>query len=36
MIPIARPRIVVDGGEIFYIFRDEEREAGYRWRTLRL
>lgn len=25
MIPIARPRIVVDGGEIFYIFRDEER-----------
>lgn len=27
MIPIARPRIVVDGGEIFYIFRDEERES---------
>ena len=25
MIPIAPPRIVVDGGEIFYIFRDEER-----------
>lgn len=25
MIPIARPRIVVDKGEIFYIFRDEER-----------
>ena len=25
MIPIARPRIVVDGNEIFYIFRDEER-----------
>lgn len=25
MIPISRPRIVVEGGEIFYIFRDEER-----------
>lgn len=25
MIPIARPRIVVDGGEIYYVFRDEER-----------
>ena len=25
MIPIARPRIVVGGGEVFYIFRDEER-----------
>lgn len=25
MIPIARPRIVVDGSEIFYVFRDEER-----------
>lgn len=25
MIPIARPRIVVDGKEIFYVFRDEER-----------
>lgn len=25
MIPIARPRIVADKGEIFYIFRDEER-----------
>lgn len=25
MIPIARPRIVVDGDEVFYIFRDEER-----------
>lgn len=25
MIPIARPRIVVEGGEVFYIFRDEER-----------
>lgn len=25
MIPIARPRIVVDGKEAFYIFRDEER-----------
>lgn len=25
MIPIARPRIVVDGNEIFYVFRDEER-----------
>ena len=25
MIPIARPRIVVDGREIFYIFRDAER-----------
>ena len=25
MIPMARPRIVVDGGEIFYVFRDEER-----------
>lgn len=25
MIPMARPRIVVDGNEIFYIFRDEER-----------
>ena len=25
MIPIARPRIVVDGAEIYYIFRDEER-----------
>ena len=27
MIPIARPRIVVEGGEVFYIFRDEERES---------
>lgn len=25
MIPIARPRIAVDGKEIFYLFRDEER-----------
>lgn len=25
MIPIARPRIAVEGGEIFYVFRDEER-----------
>ncbi len=25
MIPIARPRIVVDGHKAFYIFRDEER-----------
>lgn len=25
MIPVARPRIVVDNGEIFYVFRDEER-----------
>lgn len=25
MIPIARPRIVVEDGEVFYIFRDEER-----------
>lgn len=25
MIPVARPRIVVDKGEIFYLFRDEER-----------
>lgn len=25
MIPIARPRIVVEGGEVFYIFRDGER-----------
>lgn len=25
MIPIARPRIVVDKGEIYYIFRDKER-----------
>ena len=25
MIPMARPRIVVDGGGIFYVFRDEER-----------
>lgn len=25
MIPIARPRIVVEGREIFYLFRDEER-----------
>ncbi len=25
MIPIARPRIVVDKGKAFYIFRDEER-----------
>ncbi len=25
MIPISRPRIVVDGGEILYLFRDEER-----------
>lgn len=25
MIPVARPRIVVEDGEIFYIFRDEER-----------
>lgn len=25
MIPIARPRIVVNEGEIYYIFRDEER-----------
>ncbi len=25
MIPIARPRLVVDGETIFYIFRDEER-----------
>lgn len=25
MIPIARPRIVVDGEKVFYIFRDEER-----------
>lgn len=25
MIPIARPRIVVEGDEVFYIFRDEER-----------
>lgn len=31
MIPIARPRIVVEGGEVFYIFRDEEREAVCRW-----
>ncbi|WP_294628669.1 BNR repeat-containing protein [uncultured Bacteroides sp.] len=27
MIPIARPRIVVEGGEVFYIFRDEERRS---------
>lgn len=27
MIPIARPRIVVEGGEVFYIFRDEERQS---------
>ena len=25
MIPIARPRIVVEAGETYYIFRDEER-----------
>ena len=25
MIPIARPRIVVEGDEVFYIFRDAER-----------
>ena len=25
MIPISRPRIVVDKGEVFYLFRDEER-----------
>lgn len=25
MIPVARPRIVVEDKEIFYIFRDEER-----------
>ena len=25
MIPIARPRLVVDGSEIYYVFRDEER-----------
>lgn len=25
MIPIARPRIVVQGNDVFYIFRDEER-----------
>lgn len=25
MIPMSRPRMVVDGGEIFYIFRDGER-----------
>ena len=25
MIPIARPRIVVDGKKVFYVFRDEER-----------
>ena len=25
MIPISRPQMVVEGGEIFYIFRDEER-----------
>lgn len=25
MIPIARPRIVVEGEEVFYVFRDEER-----------
>ena len=25
MIPVARPRIVVEDGEIFYIVRDEER-----------
>lgn len=25
MIPMSRPRMVVDGGEIFYVFRDEER-----------
>lgn len=25
MIPIARPRMVVDEGEVYYIFRDEER-----------
>lgn len=25
MIPIARPRIVVEKGEVFYLFRDEER-----------
>lgn len=25
MIPMSRPRMVVDGGAIFYIFRDEER-----------
>lgn len=27
MIPIARPRIVVEDGEIFYIFRDAERDS---------
>lgn len=25
MIPISRPRLVADGDEVFYIFRDEER-----------
>lgn len=25
MIPISRPRMVVDDGEVYYIFRDEER-----------
>lgn len=25
MIPVSRPRIVVDNGEVYYVFRDEER-----------
>ncbi len=25
MIPVARPRMVVDNGEVYYLFRDEER-----------
>jgi len=25
MIPISRPRIVVDGSEVYYVFRDQER-----------
>ena len=32
MIPMARPRIVVDGGEIFYVFGG----AKSLWRTLRM
>ena len=36
MIPMARPRIVVDGGEIFYVFRMKNGGAKSLWRTLRM
>lgn len=25
MIPMSRPRMVVDNGEVYYLFRDQER-----------